>query len=116
MVSGEQQSHQEVTLLSQTTSKQFLVTLDTPKSVQPSALVPSRRGQSGWTSLEANSACGTLLRQLINIIEARKIDHGKVLRTKRIRSSDCGQLGHGRAALWVVNEVMTTTLPIETER
>jgi hypothetical protein len=100
-------------LLSQTTSKQILVTLTLPKAFNPLLSSPHFEGRAVGQAFEAispkahsNGHISTSSKQGNLIMAKFYVQSGSV---RAIVDS----LDMDRAALWVVNEVMTTTLPID---
>lgn len=77
-------------MLSQTTSKRILVTLTLPKAFNPLLSSPHFESRAVGQTFELTPPKAHGHGNKIYISEARKNYHGKVLRTKRIRSSDCG--------------------------
>lgn len=100
-------------MLSQTTSKQTLVTLTLPKAFSPLLSSPHFESRVVGQTFVPNLPKG--LGHGIKSISAKQ---GKIIMAKFYVQSGSvravvDSLDMERAALWVVNEVMTTTLPID---
>ncbi len=100
-------------MLNQTTSKQSLVTLTLPKAFNPLLSSPHFESRVVGQAFEPN-----LPKALGHGIKSTSAKQGKIIMAKFYVQSGSvravvDSLDMDRATLWVVNEVMTTTLPID---
>jgi hypothetical protein len=100
-------------LLSQTTSKQILVTLTLPKAFSPLLSSPHFESRAVGQTFEP-----TPPKALGHGNNSKSAKQGKMIMAKFYVQSGSvraivDSLDMDRAALWVVNEVMTATLPID---